>query len=214
MPKLPNPPSAEEMRWRGADFTRLDAGTLLFRIYFRGGEHPTGWNEFRAFGPLAASRFDHHPEPRGSGPGSHEGFGILYAASLVKTCVAEVFQDGRVVDRRRREPWLVGFEIEGPLDLLDLTGNWPTRMGASMTINSGPRPSARQWSRTIHEAYPRAAGLLYASSMNANERAVALYERCRAALPPRPAIHVPLSHPGLRVELDRVADELGYALVL
>jgi RES domain len=207
--KLPDPPDPEELRRIGADLRALPAGTLLFRIYFRGGDHPGGWDEFRRFGPLATARFDHHPDPQGM----HEECGIHYAASLVKTCVAEAFQTGRAVDPRRREPWLAGFALAGEIRLLNLGGDWPTRAGGSMKINSGPRPITRRWSRAIHEAYPEVVGLLYASSMHANEEAVALYERASPTIPIRSQVHVPLSHPGLHGELDRICGELGYALL-
>lgn len=209
MPKLPNPPGSEELRNVGPETVVLPAGTLLFRIYFWGGDHPGRWGEFRSFGPLASARFDHHPEPRGF----HEDHGILYAAPRIKTCVAEVFQEERNVDTRTREPWLAGFALSDELALLDLRGDWPTRAGASMNINSGPRSRSRRWSSAIHTAYPRLMGLLYASSMHANERAVALYERAEGAIPASPSVHVPLSHPGLTGGLEQVAKELGYDLL-
>lgn len=209
MAKLPGPPDPQELRRIGADLHALPAGALLFRIYFRGGDYPGGWDEFRRFGPLATARFDHHPEPQGM----HEQRGILYAAPLVKTCIAEVFQAGRAVDPRRRDPWLAGFALAGETILLTLKGDWPTRASGSMKINSGPRPVARRWSRAIYEAYLEVAGLLYASSMHANEEAVALYERASSAIPSRPQVHVPLSHPGLYGELDRICGEIGYALI-
>lgn len=206
MAKLPDPPRREELARLGPETRTLPEGTLLFRIYFRGGPHPVRWSEFRSFGPLASARFDHHPEP----PGARAGHGILYAAARIKTCAAEVFQAKRNLNTREREPWLVGFSLAAGLDLLDLTRDWPTRAGASMNINSGPRPRSRWWSRAIHDAYPEVSGLLYASSMHANRPAVALYERAIETMPPRPEVHVPLSHPGLVGELENIAEELGY----
>jgi hypothetical protein len=41
----------------------LPAGTMIYRICARGGRHPSFWDSFRSFGPLATARFDHHPEP-------------------------------------------------------------------------------------------------------------------------------------------------------
>lgn len=209
MSKLPNPPGTELLCRIGAEPARVAAGRLLFRIYFRGGDHPAGWREFRHFGPLAGARFDHHPEPRGL----CEGYGVLYAATEIKTCVAEVFQTDRTIGARRREPWLAGFELREEIELLDLTSNWPTRAGASMKISSGPRPTCRRWSRAVYEAYPEIAGLSYSSSMNANRPAVALYERAEPLLATAPSLNVPLSHPGLTTELDRIATDLGYSLV-
>lgn len=206
MPKLPNPPTRLELGGLEPEIVALSESTLLFRIYFRGGAHSGRWNEFRPFGPLASARFDHHPDP----PGIHPGYGILYAATGIKTAVAEVFQEGRNVDRRGREPWLAGFTLVRGLELLDLTGDWPTRAGASMNINSGPRPRCRRWSRRIHEAYAQVEGLLYSSSMHANRPAVALYERAAHALSASPQIHMPLAHPGLVQGLEKIAGELGY----
>ena len=48
--------------------------------------------------------------------------------------------DTRVIDRTAHDPWLVAFELLQPLNLLDLTGVWPTRAGASMALNTGPGP--------------------------------------------------------------------------
>lgn len=191
------------------DITTLPVGVLLFRIYFRGGDHPGSWKEFRSFGPLASARFDHHPEPRQL----HQSHGILYAASRIKTCVAEVFQEKRTVNTREREPWLVGLSVSENLSLLNLMGDWPTRAGASMNINSGPRPKSRRWSRTIHAAYPEVEGLLYASSMHANQPAIAFYERAAGMVLPNPEVHVPLSHPGLAGGLGEMAKELGYDFI-
>lgn len=210
MPKLPNPPGLEKLKSIGPEIVVLSAGTLLFRIYFRGGEHPGRWDEFRSFGPLASARLDHHPDEE---PRLHEAYGILYAASEIKTCVAEVFQEKRTVDPRAREPWLAGFSLSEELTLLDLTGGWPTRAGASMNINSGPRPKSRRWSRAIYAAYPEVTGLLYASSMHANQPAAALYERAAKAIPDTLDLHVPLSHPGLTGGLEQMAEELGYDLL-
>src|SRR5262249_15503655 len=139
----------------------LGSGTELWRIYARGGPHPTTWNTFRAYGPSARARFDHHlPPARG------QNRGILYAAAEILPCVAEVFQDTGIVDPRHDEPWLVGFRLTRPVRLLSLRGLWPTRAGGSMALNTGDRARARRWSRTVYEAYPQAEGLWYASAMN------------------------------------------------
>ena len=182
-------------------------GETLWRLYFRGGRHPTFWNTFRAFGP-AGARFDHHlPPPRA------QVRRILYSALEGPTCIAEVFQDTRVIDRLARDPWLVGFSLQIPVVLLDLTGSWPTRAGASMVIGSGPRPRAQRWSKAIYEAYPDGQGVYYASSMYRNSPSMALYERAEPALPPNPVFHRPLSDPALLPVLKRVARDINYGLV-
>jgi hypothetical protein len=102
--------------------------------------------------------------------------------------------------------------IRRALVLLDLTGTWPTAAGASMAINSGPRPRARRWSQAIYAAYPSVEGLLYCSSMHANQPAAALFERAQSAIPPAPAFHRALADPGLLLRLDAAATLLGYQL--
>lgn len=186
----------------------LPAGAVLWRVYFRAGAHPGRWNRFRSFGPTGA-RCDHHPPPRRR----HRTRSILYASDSGPTSLAEVFQDTRVIDRSTDTPVLAAFRIVEDLQLLDLTGAWPTRAGASMAINSGPRGIARHWSRTIYAAYPEVQGLRYASSMHANQPAFALYERARSALPPSALMDLPLSDPGLAAPLAEAAIRFGYALV-
>ena len=85
--------------------------------------------------------------------------------------------------------------------------------GASANINSGPRPRCRRWSRTIYDAYLDLMGLYYASSMNGNEPAVALYERTSKALPRLPVLNRPLSDAPLLTPIERIAAELGYDLI-
>jgi hypothetical protein len=139
--------------------------------------------------------------------------GILYAATEATTCVAEVFQAARVVDRASGSPWLVGFELQRDVALLDLTGVWPTQAGASAVINSGPRPRGRQWSIAIHAAFAHVDGLLYGSSMHENRPAVALYERAQSAMPAVPAFNRALSDPALLHRLAGAATRLGYRIV-
>ncbi len=210
MAKLPEPPTVAEMREIPPDVRALPAGTRLWRIYFRGGAHPGAWDRMRAFGPLAGARFDHHDERR-----EVQDLEILYAAigdEAIATCVAEVFEEGRLVDTEHRDPSLACFELTSAVPVLSLRGRWPTRAGASANINSGPRPRCRRWSRAIHGAYPDIAGLLYASSMNGNEPAIALYEPAAPSLPPAPVFDRPLSEAPLLLPLERIASSLGYGL--
>jgi hypothetical protein len=205
--KFPEPPAAEDLAGIAPEWKTLPRGTALWRLYFRGGQHPTFWNTFRMYGP-ASSRFDHHLPP----PYVQER-GILYAAAHGPTCLAEVFQDTRVIDRVGKDPWLAGFILELPLKVLDLTGSWPTRAGTSMAINTGPRPRAQRWSRAFYEAFPKGQGVYFSSSMHRNSPAVALYERGLPALPSMPIFHRPLRDPALLPLLKQVARDLGYGLV-
>lgn len=206
MPKFPEPPSVSELARVRPAIRTLAKGAELWRVYFRGGPHPTLWNRFRSFGPTS-SRFDHHTLPA-----RVQRRQILYAAENGPTCVAEAFQDARFIDRSAGSPWLVAFELARAVKLLDLTGAWPTRAGASMSLCSGPRPRARRWSQAIFAAYPEVEGLIYPSSMNANEPCVALYERARSALPAHPTFHRALVDPSLLTPFRDAARRFGYGL--
>lgn len=206
MAKFPEPPSAKALAEIPPEIRQVPAGEVLWRLYFRGGRYPTFWNTFRAFGPTDA-RFDHQlPPPR------IQMRRILYGALEGPTCLAEVFQSTRMIDRSEHDPWLVGFELIRPLLLLDLTGVWPTRAGASMGLSTGPRPRARRWAQAMYEAYPEIQGLFYPSSMHGNRAAVALWERGGGAMPPMPVFHRPLLDPALLPVLSRVAHDIGYGL--
>lgn len=129
------------------------------------------------------------------------------------TCLAEVSQVQRSIDRGTDQPWLVGFVLARDVNLLDLTGAWPTRAGASMNINAGPRPRAQRWSSQIYAAYPTVEGTYYPSSMNANQPAVAFYERAITSMPVAPVFHRALADPLLLVTLRNAAANLGYGLI-
>lgn len=207
MARFPEPPSAARLAATAPALRTLPSGSRIFRVYFQGGRHPSFWDSFRSFGPTDG-RFDHHlPPPR---PQARR---IFYAAFQGPTCLAEVFQQTRVVDRVSHDPWMVALVLAAPVELLDLTGPWPTRAGASMALNTGPRPRARRWSQVIYDAYPQVAGLYYPSSMYGNRPAVAFYERALGALPAQPSFHRSLADPALLVPLKRAAQELGYGLV-
>ena len=205
MPKFPEPPDLGPI---APIWYELPTGSLLWRLYGRGGGHPGVWDGFRTYGPIATARFDHHlPPPR------EQARGIVYLARYGPTCLAEAFQASRTIDPWVNEPWLVGLETAQPLRLLDLCGPWPTQAGASMALNTGRRDRARRWSQAIYAAYPAADGLWYSSSMDANRPCVALYERARTALPARPSFHAALADPKLAVLVDHAAVRFGYRVV-
>jgi hypothetical protein len=207
--KFPEPPSSTDLAARLApDIRTIPAGATLWRVYFRGGIYPSAWNQFRSHGPVPGGRFDHH----GAQP-DQQGRAILYAAVEIPTCLAELFQATRVIDRRRRDPWLVGFRTVAALDLLDLTGRWPTRAGGSMAINTGPRSRAQRWARAIYAAYPAIHGILYPSSMDSNRPALALFERASSAIPPQPRSHRALAEQPLLILIANAAARFGYAVV-
>jgi len=216
MVKLPAPPSGAALSALGVECVRLPAGTALARIFFRGGDHPVRWNEFRFWGP-GSGRFDHHlPDAKG-GPWV-QSRGIFYAAakgrlSALAVCAAEVFQETRVINRARNDPWFVVFATTRDITVLDLTGAWPTRAGASAAIATGSKIRARQWSRAIYDAFPGVEGLLYPSSMGGNAPAFALYERATDALSTVPSFHRPLADPVLLAPLEDAAERIGYLVL-
>lgn len=204
MAKLPEPPRQLTIP---AAVRVLPEGTTVWRIYFASGTYPTAWHDFRWFGPTT-SWFDHHDSPA-----RRQTSGIVYGAAEPITCLAEVFQSKRTINRTAKAPWLVAFTTQRALRLVDLTGLWPTRAGASMAIASGPRSKAQRWSRAIYNSYPHVEGLWYASSMHANRPALALYERAQDVVPAAPLFHRALADPALRQRLDGAAIALGYRLV-
>lgn len=191
----------------GADDKLIPAGAIFFRVYFRASRHLATWRSFRTYGPTDA-RFDHHVRP----PHVQER-GILYIAFHPRTALAEVFQRRRTINTRRMDPWLVGFETAAELRLLDLTGLWPTRAGASMALSTGPHARTRPWSRAAYEAYPDLHGLWYASSMDSMRGCAALFERASRAMPSAPAFHRALADISLRALLEHWSTQLNYRLI-
>jgi len=211
MAKFPEPPGIQALSQIPPKIITFQAQTLLWRVYRSGGEFPTRWNTFRHYGPTAA-RFDHHlTNP--TGQSYQQERGIMYLAEQGPTCIAEVFQTTRVIDRHNGAPWMVAFTLERDITLLDLTGVFVTTLGASTAIHSGPRPRAQRWSQQLYMAYPQIEGLLYCSSMFGNAPSLALFERARSALPERPAFHRSLSDNGLLSHLAQTGKLIGYPLV-
>ncbi len=145
MAQVPRRPSSQRLQELEPELKTLPSGSRVWRVYFRGGQHPTTWSSFRYVGPTQG-RFDHHLPGQG-GQLIEQEHGVLYAALEIDTCLAEVFQKTRRIDRARGEPWLVAFDLDAPVVLLDLTGSFVTRAGASMGLMTGPRSVGRNWAR-------------------------------------------------------------------
>jgi RES domain len=210
MAKLPQPPGVEALQAHPPALIALPASLALARIYFTEGIAAASWRRFRTFGPLG-SRFDHHL-PDANGLPQEQERAILYCAVHVDTCLAECFQLNRQIDRVLNSPWLAIFRLVRDVHLLDLTGPFTTRMGASTALNSGSRKRARGWSRDLYLAYPQAEGILYPSSMNGHAPAVALYERAQSAVPQAPLFNRALSDDTLLDVLKHSAATLGYGV--
>jgi RES domain len=210
--KFPNSPGAITLARLDPAVSILAGGTALARVYFSRGAHPQAWNQLRYFGPLN-SRWDHHV-PSVAGNPRAQARGIYYAARDAKTCLAEVFQATRRIDRVFQTPCLVVFETLATLKLLDLTGDFATQVGASMAIHSGSRSRARGWARDLYEAYPQTQGILYSASMHGGRAAIALNERAltEPLFPAHPLFHRALTDDAMLDPLKHAALELGYAL--
>jgi hypothetical protein len=216
MSRLPQPPAPAALKALlrpHEDVVAVHSGTRLVRVFAAGGRHEQRWNTFRTTGPLAHARFDPQPPRPGGGAGPSEE-GVLYFGLSVRTSVAEVYQQTSIVDRTTRRPHLVIFQPRRTLRLLDLTGLWPTRAGASQEISSGPKDVTQAWARAIRAAHPDLDGLWYRSSMDSGDPSVCLWDPPACdALPASPDVLLPLDSPGLDLPLSRVCEALNYTLM-
>lgn len=216
MSGLPQPPSPVVLKaaLQTEDIVALHQGTRLVRIFFAGGMHRQRWNSFRYTGPLPHAHFDPLPPGDDGFAAESPGNGVLYFGLSVRTSVAEVYQSTSRVDRTTRRPHLVVLRPRRTLRLLDLSGLWPTRMGASQTLASGPKPVSQAWARAIRDAYPDIDGLWYRSAIDSGDPAICLWDPPAAsAIPAAPDMLLPLDHPGLDLPLGRISEELNYTLL-
>ena len=213
LPQPPAPAALKKLLRPHEDVVAVHSGTRLVRVFAAGGRHQQRWNTFRTSGPLPHARFDPHPSRPGGVPGEAD-VGVLYFGLSVRTSVAEVYQQSSIVDRSTRRPHLVVFQPRRTLRLLDLTGLWPTRVGASQEISSGQKDVTQAWARTIRAAFPDLDGLWYRSSMDSGDPAVCLWDPPAGdALPATPDVLLPLNYPGLDLPLSRICEALNYTLL-
>ncbi len=210
MPELPLPPTQARLRRLTADtdVVAVAPHSTLWRVHRTIGTHVQRWNQLRHYGPLPDRRFEPHDPPL-----REQKKGVLYLALDTKTCIAELFQTTRLVDRHTGAPYLTGLRATRALRVLDLTGDWPTRAGASQSINSGSRAQASSWARAIRQTFVDVDGLWYPSRMHGGGMCIALFDTAGDALPNVPVVSVPLAHPALAGPLAGQAAELGYGLV-
>ncbi|WP_209707502.1 RES family NAD+ phosphorylase [Crossiella equi] len=214
LPPPPTPAALQALLRRTEDVVAVHRATRLVRIFAAGGTHPQRWNSFRYAGPLPHARFDPHPATVDGRPIETHEHGVLYFGLSVRTSVAEVYQATSTVDRRTRSPHLVVLRPRRTLRLLDLSGLWPTRAGASQSISTGPKDRTQAWARAIRAAYPELDGLWYRSSMDTGNPAICLWDPPgMSALPIAPDVLLPLDHPGLDLPLARICEELNYTLL-
>ena len=206
MVKLPAPPPPGELEPVDG-YTRSEPALVLWRVHRTEGEHAIGWDRLRYWGPVATARFDPHLAPPHS-----QSRGALYAGLGIPDILAEVYQETRVVDRAAGAPYLAAWRPARPLRLLDLTGDWPIKAGASYTINAGRKDYCRSWAQTIYTAHPDLDGLWHHSSMTGRPL-VTLFTHAADSFPGRPDIDLPLAHHGLDMILLDACNQIGYRLV-
>lgn len=206
-PKLP-PPRLHRIREVGGQYHVLPAGSTLWRIHTTAGPHAVAWNELRRFGPIRRFRFD--PQPSGP-PTVHPIEGVIYLAPDIATCMAETFQDTRSI-RATAARSLSGFETATELHLLDLTGDWPLKVGAAHAINAtAAKQTTKAWAVALRTCFPSADGLWYLSSLTGRP-AAALFSPAEAhgVFPVGATFSQQLDNPALRPWLLKAAADIGY----
>lgn len=210
---LPDPPPAARLREVGIlddEVRAVGISEIWWRVHRTEGAFVLAWNEFRRYGPVL--RFDPHPEP----PRDYADCAVWYGASTPDAALGEAFQGDRTIDRARARPYLTGLRFTRPLRVLDLAvdsgGAWATRAGGTFAISTAPHAVTQRWARVIVEAFPDLDGVRY-NSRFAGHPCVALFLAAATAMPDRPVISVPLTHPGLASRLAGAAHRLGYMVI-
>jgi hypothetical protein len=210
---LGDPPPAAVLRELGirTDETRaINTTEVWWRVHRTEGDHVLAWNALRRFGPVL--RFDPHPLPKGE----HPRQGVWYAASTPGGALAEAYQVDRTIDRGRGGPYLTGLSFTRTLAVLDLAtdspGAWVTRAGGNFAISTATHSLTQRWARHIVDAFPELDGLRYNSRFSGGA-CLALFTPAASAMPARPRLSLPLSHPGLASRIAGAARRLGYGVV-
>lgn len=202
MVKLPRTPP-DQLHITDGDLT--DWTGPMVRIHGTAGPHLLSWHQLRHFGPLPA-RFDPHPPPTAH----HAHAAVMYVADNFDTALAEDFQATRTVSPSApNRPYLTVWHPTRSLRLLDVTGTWPIRNGASHALNTGPHSVCRAWARAVAADPADVDGLTYSSAMTGGP-AAALFQPAADSFPTYPELSLPLDHPGLARALYSAASRIGY----
>lgn len=210
---LPGPPAAAQLRSigiRSEEYRIVTVGEFWWRVHRTQCDHVLAWNTFRSYGPVL--RFDPHPPPRHE----HNSTGIWYGAASPLGAIAEAFQGDRTIDRFSQSPYLTGLRFTRELRLLDVSmggaGSWATRAGGTYALSTGPHSITQRWARRIVEAFPDLDGVHYNSRFS-GQGCIALFAPAAGAMPARPMLSLPLTHPGLATRIAGAAQRLGYLLI-
>lgn len=185
----------------------IDYTGILWRVHRTTGAHVLPWNALRTFGPLPSMRWDPHP---GSQPGPHSE-GVLYCAVDAATALAEAFQTTRLIGSGDGASQLTAWEPTRPLRLLDLSGTWLIRNGASAALTAGSRATCRSWAREIHTRWPHLDGVAVPSTMTGSLNIV-LWNAARDSMPTSPAFSRALAHPLVWSIAQAAAQRIGYRI--
>lgn len=207
-PKNPRTPPGP-LHIRDSDIVTYRTTSSLFRIHTVQGRHPMSWDDLREFGPLRQMRWDPHPSPLGV----HPGVGVAYCATDPTTAFAEVFQSRRVI-RATSYQALSAWSPRRDLRLLDLTGVWAARNGASASLHAAPRSTCRSWAQAIHDQLSemRVDGLYVPSTMTLSPMTV-LFSAANTSFPAAPHMSTLLSDVPGRILARKAARTLGWPVL-
>lgn len=178
----------------------------LWTIHRTTGPYGRAWNTPRQWGPLKVSRWDPHEEP----PSLQPDRAVQYAAEDFTTSVAEVFQDFRSIPLDP-DYSVAGWVPTRPLSLLDLTGNWALRAGASTSLFAAPKSTCRAWSRKIFATWPDLDGLLVPSTMT-QSRNIILFASAASSFPSAPELARSLADRALSPLIAHTSRELNWGI--
>jgi RES domain len=200
MVKNPRAPR-QDLTGEATDF--ISYSDVLWRIHRTIGVHRSRWDQLRAWGPVD-SRWDPHPPP----PGDQPDAAVLYASTDVPTAFGEVFQHRRAITLTDQLN-LAGWIPVRPLRLLDLTGTWPVRNGASASLHAAPKATCRRWAQVIRSTWPDIDGLWVPSTITLRNMVV-LFAPGADSFPSGPSLSRPINHPGLAALVVESAQQLGW----
>jgi hypothetical protein len=165
-------PASPELR--ELELAAIPVGAKFWRIYLDRYPDPLGYGKI-------GSRFS---DPRGRV--ERNRFGVVYLGSSLDVCVAEaIVRDNRdgsatnfLIPLTHLERYrLAEIAVVAPLELVDLRGNAPIRMGVPSDVVRGKKQTqARDWSLAFHDHADAPDGIVYPSRLT-GETNLAVYSR-------------------------------------
>lgn len=208
--KLP-PPDLERIRAVEPEWATVTSDEALWRVHTVDGDHSYAWHEFRHYGPVPGMRFDPQPPP----PGDWTD-GVMYVATDLPTCLAEVYWETRLISRDSRQ--VSAFFATRDLRLIDVRQSWIVKAGGAVAINGiDDKIRTQEWARALRTVHDEADGILYASSVT-GKPCMALFDPPAGdAIGPAGGGDLrfshPLDNPALDTLLLTAATQIGYLLL-